>query len=186
MNHPYSGTAGYICAREHPDSSADSQLLPSTSSIPSPGSNSNPRRSHDSAWSTEGTYTRIQRPKHECPDSAPIRPRGNSLTQPLIPLRGPISHPYQQHARVGAPIDAVKYIQPQPRSTSLPRNVAPRVMMTPYGRDDDPLSLRKSAFVPYEPRPSDHAAEKKVKSWRTSIQTRIRRAIKGLRRILSF
>ncbi|KAJ7772358.1 hypothetical protein B0H16DRAFT_1513197 [Mycena metata] len=186
MNHPYSGTAGYIYASEHPYSSADPQPIPSPSSIPSPRSTSTPRRSHDSAWSTEGTYTRIQRPKHECPDGAPLRLRGNSLTQPLIPLRGPIAHPYQQRAKTSTSIDTVKYIQPQPRSTSLPRNGTTRTMMVPYGRDGDPLSLRKSAFVPYEAQPFDETEEKKKKTWRTSVQRRIQRAIKGLRRPLCF
>jgi hypothetical protein len=45
----------------------------------------------------------------------------------------------------------------------------------------DPLSLRRSTFVPYEPQPFEHAAEAKPSSssWRMRIQvgSRVRRAV---------
>ncbi|KAJ7186168.1 hypothetical protein C8R46DRAFT_1062650 [Mycena filopes] len=209
MNHPYNGTASYIYASEHPSPSTDDDdgshfknpyydNLPSpSSSIPSPGP-SNSRRSHDSAWSTEGTYTaRIQRSTHEASSS---RARGNSLTQPLlIPLRGPIAHPYQQHTAVSEVEEVMRYVNPPPRSTSLPRTRhrngggAQRSMMTPYASYGDPLSLRKSAFVPQDHSVSgtkEELRESRVPSWRKRIERprfRVRRlSIEGLKRLLCF
>ncbi|KAJ6562744.1 hypothetical protein DFH09DRAFT_1159544 [Mycena vulgaris] len=208
MNHPYSGAAGYIYANEHPYTPVDSRpknpygKLPSF--VPSPSSiKSNPlqahapssRKSHDSSWSTEGTYTRTQRPKH---DDTPVgRPRGNSQSRPPIPLRVPILHPYQQRSASwvdltdDSPTTKAKtnvMIVPPERSTSRPPN-----RMTPYERDGDPLSLRHSAFVPYEPRPfeAERARAKKAASWRGKIQNaleqrRLRRALTRLRRLMRF
>ncbi|KAJ6467707.1 hypothetical protein C8R47DRAFT_1078607 [Mycena vitilis] len=57
--------------------------------------------------------------------------------------------------------------------------------MTQYEHDGDPLSLRRSAFVPYEPRQPDRAvaAQAATVSWRTRIQValeqRRRQAING-------
>ncbi|KAJ7660329.1 hypothetical protein DFH06DRAFT_394015 [Mycena polygramma] len=186
INHPYSGAASYIYASEHPSSPVDSRSkdpygkLPSF--IPSPSSvtsNPSPRRSHDSNWSREGTYTRTQRPKYD--DGAdgpqPLR-RGLSLSSPLVPLRAPVSHPHQQAVSATSWIDKPNpraYIHPQARSTSLPgHSRPPKMKMTPYEHDGDPLSLRRSAFVPYEPRQSDRVAATRATtvSWRTRIQVR--------------
>ncbi|KAJ6540722.1 hypothetical protein B0H19DRAFT_1078122 [Mycena capillaripes] len=179
MNHPYSGAAGYIYANEHPYTPVDPRAknpysnLPSF--IPSPSSitsNSSPRRSHDSSWSREGTYTRTQRPKHDSVDAPPLQ-HELSQPRPLIPLRAPIARPYQQRTGAASWINKsaeATFIRPQPRSTSLPgHSRPPNMKMTPYGRDGDPLSLRKSAFVPYEPDPSERTAETS-RSWRTRIQ----------------
>ncbi|KAJ7898388.1 hypothetical protein B0H13DRAFT_2337558 [Mycena leptocephala] len=183
MNHPYSGAASYIYANEHPYTPVDPQSrnpygkLPSF--IPSPSSIiSNPipipRKSHDSGWSTEGTYTRTQRPKYDDGDAPPLR-RGLSHPRPLIPLRAPVSHPYQQQAGSASWVNEstnATYIRPQVRSTSLPgHSRAPNMKMTPYGRDGDPLSLRRSAFVPYEPRTFEREAA--GTSWRRRIQVRL-------------
>ncbi|KAJ6479450.1 hypothetical protein C8R47DRAFT_606305 [Mycena vitilis] len=186
ISHPYSGAASYIYASEHPYSPVDSRSkdpygkLPSF--IPSPSSvtsNSSPRRSHDSNWSREGTYTRTQRPKYDDSEAPPLR-RGLSLSSPLVPLRAPVSHPHQQHAPRSATswIDKTNpraYIHPQARSTSLPgHSRPPKMKMTPYEHDGDPLSLRRSAFVPYEHGQSDRAAAAQAAtvSWRTRIQVR--------------
>ncbi|KAJ6559533.1 hypothetical protein B0H19DRAFT_1375693 [Mycena capillaripes] len=176
MNHPYSGTASYIYANEHPYTPVDPRAknpysnLPSFIPSPSITSNSSPRRSHDSGWSREGTYTRTQRPKHDSVD-APHLQRGLSQPRPLIPFHAPISHPYQQRAAAASwvhkPADAT-FIRSQGRSTSLPgHSRPPNMKMTPYGSDGDPLSLRKSAFMPYEP---DQRTVETSRSWRTKIQ----------------
>ncbi|KAF8140950.1 hypothetical protein K438DRAFT_1995536 [Mycena galopus ATCC 62051] len=237
MDHPYSGAASYIYANEHPYTPVDARSkdpygkLPSF--VPSPSTaastpSSRSRRSHDSGWSTEGTYTRIQRPTHDS-DAPPFRRTfTQSQSAPRIPLglRVPISHPYspydastntswfhpdrgaraedqtsQTHPQMrsnslpgrsrGAPASKtgsgsaisvstaapatlplpMKYIHPQTRSTSLPghsrasqlhqapRPTAPKMRMTPYERDGDPLSLRRSAFVPYDASERGSAAD---------------------------
>ncbi|KAJ7764115.1 hypothetical protein DFH07DRAFT_956134 [Mycena maculata] len=209
MDHPYSGTAGYIYANEHPYTPVDPQpknpysklksFVPSPSSIisnpiPTPNSHqrpqTSPRTSHDSSWSTEGTYTRTQRPKHA--DPSPARPRGLSQSQPLIPLRAPVAHPYQQQNSSWIDDTDVEADAAAPNAAPfvLPLGAAPPrgPKMTPYERDGDPLSLRRSAFVPYEPRPferaleAERAARGKNTPWRIKIQPaleqrRIRRAI---------
>ncbi|KAJ7127262.1 hypothetical protein C8R43DRAFT_699908 [Mycena crocata] len=216
MNHPYSGAAGYIYANEHPSPPPAPQsknpysklpsFVPSPSSItsnpilvPRKTPHSSPRTSHDTSWSTEGTYTRTQRPKYDDVTDPPARPRGNSLSRPLIPLRAPISHPYQQrhntswidYSGENPTVDAngnAMLIVPPARSTSrlpLPLEAAPSTSpkMTPYERDGDPLSLRRSAFMPHEPGPFD--AERAMRaSWRNNIQRRIRRAVRRLRRLM--
>ncbi|KAJ7691403.1 hypothetical protein B0H17DRAFT_1286336 [Mycena rosella] len=168
--HPYSPTESKP-KNPHGKRPTSSSVLQSPAS---PTSNSTPRKSHDSSWSTEGTYTRTQRPAQ--------RPRGLSQPTPLRPLRVPISHPYQQRSASWVDLtedDGPNIILPPARSTSRPR-------MTPYERDGDPLSLRRSAFVPYE---ADRARARKEASWRVKIQHvldqwRFRRAIKRLRRLM--
>ncbi|KAJ7479298.1 hypothetical protein FB451DRAFT_176193 [Mycena latifolia] len=193
MDHPYSGAAGYIYANEvrnlvpsstpyptettaqHPYSAVDHKPKRPHGRLPSPttsASSAAPRKSHDSSWSTEGTYTRThaQRP-----------PRTSSSQPPHLPLRVPISHPYQQRSAswidlTGAEADdgpAPALIVPPPRSSSRPG-----MRMTPYERDGDPLSLRRSAFVP--------SAPERRPSWRAKIQRRIRRAMKRLKRLMRF
>ncbi|KAJ7494960.1 hypothetical protein FB451DRAFT_1212957 [Mycena latifolia] len=238
MNHPYSGAASYIYANEHPYTPVDPRskdpysklpsFVPSPSSITSSPS---PHRSHDSGWSTEGTYARTQRPEHDAGDSRgktmPFRRGLSQSVVPRIPLRAPISYPHQQrnasvsvswfedptedteghlhpqmrstslpgHSRTQAPtlkITPSTYIHPTTRSTSLPghsRSQAPKsqMRMTPYALDGDPLSLRRSEFVPLE----RAEAGAKPSSWRTRFQValeqrRIRRAIRRLRRLMRF
>ncbi|KAJ7494995.1 hypothetical protein FB451DRAFT_1213054 [Mycena latifolia] len=223
MNHPYSGAASYIYANEHPYTPVDPRskdpysklpsFVPSPSSITSSPS---PRRSHDSSWSTEGTYARTQRPTNDAGDSRgktiPFRRGLSQSVVPRIPLRAPISYPYQQrNASVSVSwfedpteetegpdlkITSSTYIHPTTRSTSLPghsRSQAPKTQMTmtPYALDGDPLSLRRSAFVPLE----RAEAGAKPSSWRTRFQVRsrlaleqrrIRRALRRLRRLMRF
>ncbi|KAJ7899280.1 hypothetical protein B0H14DRAFT_28332 [Mycena olivaceomarginata] len=238
MNHPYSGAASYIYANEHPYTPVDPRPkdpyggLPSFVpvshdrpvirvhdihfySLQSPSSGaSSPRRSHDSGWSTEGTYTRTQRPQ--------LDRRGlSSFSVPRIPLRTPISHPYQQRTArstelaygypqtrsaslpgstrpplkvVTAPTPAAStaYIHPQARSASLPghsREQAPktvRMRMTPYERDGDPLSLRRSAFVPSSPVETERMSWQRKVQVRFKVRRRIHRAIERLRRMMRF
>ncbi|KAJ7215680.1 hypothetical protein B0H12DRAFT_354862 [Mycena haematopus] len=253
MDHPYSGAAGYIYANEHPSTPVDPRpknpygKLPSF--IPSPStvtSTPTSRRSHDSGWSTEGTYTRTQRPQHDNNNPGPPLRRAVTQSAPRIPLRVPISHPFQQHVPSGSswfaesPEDPHPFplphphapphptirtsslpahsrptsrppslkttvtapnlqIHPQVRSTSLPGHTRPRgttnMKMTPYERDGDPLSLRRSAFVPYdhgsldrESRDSSSAMDPGRMPWQKRIQVRsrrrIRRALKQLRRLI--
>ncbi|KAJ7508838.1 hypothetical protein B0H11DRAFT_1357632 [Mycena galericulata] len=201
MDHPYSGAASYIYASEHPDAPADPKskdphskppsFIPSPSSItstPIPSPTSKPRTSHDSSWSTEGTYTRTQRPRHA--DPPPARPRGLSQPRPLIPLRAPVSHPYQQRKNSRIDVDgADPDPDAEPPSAApliLPPVLPPSLKMTPYERDGDPLSLRRSAFVPYEPRPfersldAERALRAKKAPWGSRIQRRIRYTVRRL------
>ncbi|KAJ6604014.1 hypothetical protein B0H10DRAFT_2078075 [Mycena sp. CBHHK59/15] len=135
------------------------------------------RSSHDSSWATEGTYMRTHTG----------RPRAHSYGQaPLIPLRTPISHPYQQQTSVswveGEDDDArtapATHVASTASHSSRVRQPSAKttMTMTPYERDGDPLSLRRSAFVPYEPRPSERAAleaAKRERSWRRKIRVRL-------------
>ncbi|KAJ7605208.1 hypothetical protein FB45DRAFT_222140 [Roridomyces roridus] len=210
MDHPYSGSAGYIYANDHPAPYRPtlvqvSQAAPTSppkqngSSTPTHSISAKPRTSHDSSWSTEGTYTRVQRPKHV--DAAPIpvpigRPRGHSQSSgPLLPLRGPISHPYQQRNTSWVEPehdDAVEAQETVGPASSVsfgvqPRAIAPSTtrrapMMTPYATDGDPMSLRRSAFVPHDLGPSDRTV---ISDWQDTLeqgQRRIQRAIRRLRR----
>ncbi|KAF7326481.1 hypothetical protein MSAN_02509400 [Mycena sanguinolenta] len=132
MDHPYSGAASYIYANEQPYTPVDPrprnpyEKLHSAASSPySFTSTPLSRRSHDSSWSTEGTYTRIQRPQHENNSaSAPIR-RAPTQTSPRLPLRIPISHAFQQHVPSGASSWFAESPE-EPQSPPLPpRTAAP-------------------------------------------------------------
>lgn len=190
---PYSKLPSFVPVSSQSTSCAPLTVPPHIQSPSSITSNPIPsprRKSHDTAWSTEGTYTRTQRPRHDDSPAPPTRPRGLSQPPPLIPLRSPVSHPYQQRksawaddaAPAPAPTNAAAavFIVPPARSTStLPASsarstsaLAPR--MTPYARDGDPLSLRRSAFVPYEPRPFEEADRARARTWRKKIQVRLR------------
>ncbi|KAJ7796259.1 hypothetical protein B0H14DRAFT_80514 [Mycena olivaceomarginata] len=130
MNHPYSGAASYIYANEHPYTPVDPRPkdpyggLPSFVpvshdrpvirvhdihfySLQSPSSGaSSPRRSHDSGWSTEGTYTRTQRPQLDrrglSSFSVPSHPAPHPHLAPV-----PTTHRPLHRTRLRLPTDAL-------------------------------------------------------------------------------
>ncbi|KAJ7195320.1 hypothetical protein GGX14DRAFT_700750 [Mycena pura] len=188
MDHPYSGAASYIYANEHRDAPVESRFshpysrVASAASSPTAPTSITPtyvtRTSNDSSWSTEGTYTRTKRPKHDSPEPPTSAARPAAQPRLLMPLRGPVSRPpQQQRARRATAarthdrdrdVDALARV-PQRRASPAPVRAsastattsararpptwAPSFKMTPYERDGDPLSLRHSAFMPSEAPP---------------------------------
>ncbi|KAF8179284.1 hypothetical protein K438DRAFT_1938478 [Mycena galopus ATCC 62051] len=234
MNHPYTGAASYIYANERQYTPIDPRTKgpygKRQSFVPSSSirtSTSTSRRSHDSGYSTDRTYTPARRSHHDNNSAGPPPRRALTQSAPRIPPRAPISNPLQQnpaaaasflwvetpeeplplplpnlhprrrstlrstslpvHSRVASlppppslrTSMATRYpslmrdIHPQVHSTSLPGHTRPTppMKMTPSERDGNPLSQRRSAFVRY-----DHGPPSR----------RIRRALKQLKRLMSF
>ncbi|KAJ7309225.1 hypothetical protein DFH08DRAFT_823645 [Mycena albidolilacea] len=218
MNHPYTGAASYIYANECHYTPIDPRTKDPygkrRSFVPSPPirtSTSISRRSHDSGYSTNRTYTPARRSHHGDNSAGPPPRRALTQTAPRIPPRAPISNPLQQnpaapasflwveapeepfplplpnlhprrrstlrssslpiHSRVASlppppslrtsmatpyPL-LMREIHPQVCSTSLPGHTRPTppMKMTPYERDGNPLSQRRSTFVPYDRGPPE-------------------------------
>ncbi|KAJ7309232.1 hypothetical protein DFH08DRAFT_487761 [Mycena albidolilacea] len=245
MNHPYTGAASYIYANEHQYTPIDPHTKDPygkrQSLVPSPSirtSTSTSRRSHDSGYSTNRTYTPARRSHHGNNSAGPPPRRALTQSAPRIPPRAPISNPLQQnpaaaasflwvetpeeplplplpnlhprrrstlrltslpvHSRVASlppprtsmatpyPLP-MREIHPQVRSPSLPGHTRPTppMKMTPYERNGNPLSQRRSAFVPYDHGPP----ERKPRDSSGSVVRCgrcIRRALKQLKRLMSF
>ncbi|KAF7342753.1 hypothetical protein MSAN_01990500 [Mycena sanguinolenta] len=107
MNHPYSGAASYIYAREHPGTPPRHQHMNLYANLPNPSnvaSTSASRRSHHSRrQSTDGAYTRSQR---------------------LEPNRYSAALPPRRASRYSAPA-------PAPRTPLPPPNAIPQHMTGP-------------------------------------------------------
>ncbi|KAJ7813416.1 hypothetical protein B0H14DRAFT_3478062 [Mycena olivaceomarginata] len=110
----------------------------------------------------------------------PIDPR----TKDPYGKRQSFVHPLDQHSRIA-------FLPPPPplrtiRSTSLPGHTRPTppMKMTPYEREGNPLSQRRSAFVPYDRGPP---ARKPRDSSGSVVRcgSRIRRALKQLKWLMS-
>ncbi|KAJ7269677.1 hypothetical protein C8J57DRAFT_1322719 [Mycena rebaudengoi] len=194
MAHPYSGSASYIYANDHlssptgPHPKHTSRKHPNRSSTTAVQAVS--RTSHDSSWSTEGTYTRTKIPKYDDSGLPPRRSRTQSQL-PLIPHRARISHPYQQRNRTSSrakddnTVPETEGVHMGRSAVSLPSRETPK--MTPYAREGDPLSLRKSAFMPYDQRSFEPTMESsRAMSWRRRIPRRIRDTFEQLKRWMRF
>ncbi|KAJ7828182.1 hypothetical protein B0H13DRAFT_1917225 [Mycena leptocephala] len=249
MNHPYTCAASYIYVNES-DSALNTHqrqytpIDPRTkdpygkqqSFVPSPSiwaSTSTSRRSHDSGYSTDRTYTPARRSHHGDNSAGPPPRRALIQSAPRIPPRAPISNLLQQNPPppppscgsrlprnrfrfrfpISTPAAARHSAQPRYRYTAacvpapapFPQNkyddalpladeghppaspldvhtrLTPPMKMTPYERDGNPLSQRRSAFIPYNHGPP----ERKLRDSSGSIRC-IRRALKQLKRLMSF
>ncbi|KAJ7921158.1 hypothetical protein B0H13DRAFT_1985805 [Mycena leptocephala] len=202
MNHPYSGSASYIYANEYPYTPVDAQHndpyrkmqsfvpIQSVDSLPI----SHPYSPQNTlTWTTDGTFT-TQSQFSE--DDEYVRVRTDSH-RPLLPVPArapPVVHPYSQP--LVSWLDAESVVEADTStvskfptgSTSAPsyppkRNVTIR----------EAAPVRRSPFVPYEPRPferreteqeHDRDRSRSSKAWRRKIQRRVKRALRRLRRYL--
>ncbi|KAJ7183506.1 hypothetical protein C8R46DRAFT_1067164 [Mycena filopes] len=190
MNHPYSGAAGYIYANEYPYTPVDAHhntgpyskmqsFMPiqSVDSLPL----SHPYNPESTVWSTEPSHSHFS-----AEDDQP-RARRDSQRR-LLPSR-PVAHPYGRQFNAWVDDDSVVAVpasQPvRPTPMAIP---TPRPKRTGTTKGEPPV--RRSAFVPYEPRPSEERERERDRerrlaaAWRRKIQKRVKRALRRLRRLL--
>ncbi|KAJ7339910.1 hypothetical protein DFH08DRAFT_875742 [Mycena albidolilacea] len=199
MYHPYSGAASYIYANEHPYTPIDPHFndpyrklgsfvpIDSVDSLPTshPYSPQNTMTwTTESTWTADNTLAATQSQLSE--DDEPYRRVRRDSKRPLIPQRrDQVAHPYAR------PLDSwIDYesVVETPIVAKSP-DVVPRPKRNVTIGEAAPL--RRSAFVPYEPRPFEERERERerdkarlVAAWRRKIQRRVKRALRRLRRFL--
>ncbi|KAJ7036708.1 hypothetical protein C8F04DRAFT_1094144 [Mycena alexandri] len=191
MNHPYSGAAGYIYANEYPYTPVDARhndpysrmesFMPiqSVDSLPI----SHPYSPENTIWSTDNatsTYTQSQFSE----DDQSRRVRRDSQRR-LLPLRVPVLHPYGR--QLDSWVDDDSVAEPETPAPKFPPAAAlptPRPKRSATTKGEAPV--RRSGFVPYEPRASEERERERrlAAAWRRKIQKRVKRALRRLRRFL--
>ncbi|KAF8147924.1 hypothetical protein K438DRAFT_1867142 [Mycena galopus ATCC 62051] len=216
MYHPYSAPASYIYASEAdpgttlPPDSPQSSSFPQSSSYPSldahpkiQNRNIHSIQSTDSVpysrsyspqntmtWTTDNTWTTEDTVTQFSEDDWPSVRDSRS---PLIKRRAPVIHPYSQP--LDSWIDEESVVE-MPAAVSKLKAVvaaAPRPKRPAAPRERDIAPVRRSTFVPYEPRPFEERERERERerdkvrraaSWRRKIQRRVKRALRRLRRLL--
>ncbi|KAJ6450980.1 hypothetical protein C8R47DRAFT_311550 [Mycena vitilis] len=205
MYHPYSGAAGYIYASEYPDSSTAAHHHDTDDKI----QNFKPTRVASNTLSRNPVLTASQKPQSI--DSQPYSPENtliwtseSTFTQsvfsaedeqygrraresewPLIIHRIPVAHPYSQPW-----LDDESVVETSVTAKSQPIIAALPTLRTITIKEKEEEPVRRTAFVPYEPRPFEAERERErqrsrlAAAWRRKVRRRVKRALRRLRRYL--
>ncbi|KAJ6566650.1 hypothetical protein B0H19DRAFT_712666 [Mycena capillaripes] len=205
MNHPYSGTASYIYANEYPYTPVDPHHNDPYSKMES----FNPIQSVESlplsdpyspqntmTWTTGSIFTQTQT-QSQLSVADELLPHARSRPdsqRTLLPVRARVAHPYSQV--LSSSLDDESVVEtPVAVAAKLPELAVGAVSTRPMAKRtvtirEAEAPVRRSAFVPYEPRPFEEERERErerdrarlASAWRRKIKRRVKRALRRLRR----